>query len=560
MTLGKSLTKIGSKLDFNKGEWLTEFSICWDSIFRTVTLVKGKLHHSLASTLSSNLGKPFPDHSKSNHKKLMLLSDKITAKYDDLKRFKILYNKSYEKYVRSFREAESVISSRDAAIIEQQQQQQQQQLQQQNIKSNNNNNQSNDVIQGSGQNYITNLFNKMAPNADYAKKLNDRCIELIRNLNTSERDLTNTAVKLQEYQDNLINEIKTSIQEVEELDLLRLQFTSEGIHRLNLAEDLLLERILEAAVSLTDKVDIVDVDQEISTWLHIVDSSDQGKNKDTIQNESSDLFPKVEKLLESLDYLRSMSSKAMVLFNELSDVERSYCKGILKSHDRHGSVQNPDNNYNITTQLTNSFSQVHAQTADNYCGKIMQVLDFVVTRLDAAKMNLVEKQSEGNKRIERSNAIVSKNAQKLSSLRKTLNERRETLKNAKEGLGNQFTSPDPRENVQILNEDEEVNRIQDYDDFESEESTVASESSGDKKIGNPNFKGMDKIKRGFQQVGTNVLRATKLSVAVGLETPSERINRIGNITIIHIINTIINNIIIYRNPNSNIRKRRERLI
>ena len=160
-------------------------------------------------------------------------------------------------------------------------------------------------------------------------------------------------------------------------------------------------------------------------------------------------------------------------------------------------------------------------------------------------MNLVEKQSEGNKRIERSNAIVSKNAQKLSNIRKTLTERRETIRTAKDGSGTQFTSPDPRENNNniITLDDDEVNRIQDFDEFESEESTIASELSGDKKAGNPNLKGMDKLKRGFQQVGTNVLRATKLSVAVGLETPAERVSRIG-IVIINIIITIIINIII----------------
>ena len=522
-----------------------------DSIFRTVTLVKGKLHNSLASTLSSNLGKPFPEHAKGNQKRLMAISDKITSKYEDLKRSKISYTKSYEKYVRSFREAESVISSRDAAFIEQQTQSitKAQQTQA-------------DIGGQGGQNYISNLFNKMAPNGDYAKRLNDRCIELIRNLNNSEKDLSNTVTKLQEFQDNLIYEIKMGIQEVEELDMTRLQFTSEGIHRLNLAEDLLLERISEAAVTLTDRINIVDVDKEISIWLQIVDASDQGKNKDMNQNESSDLFPKVEKLLESLDYLRSMSSKAMVLFNELSEIERNYCKGLLKSHDKHGTVQYPDNNYNITTQLTNSFSQIHAQTAENYCGKVMQVLDFVVTRLDAAKMNLVEKQSEGNKRIERSNAIVSKNAQKLSSARKLLTERRETIRNAKDGSGSQFTSPDPRDNSGdvIPLDDDDVNRIHDFDDCESEESTITSELSADKKVGNPNLKGMDKLKRGFQQVGTNVLRATKLSVAVGLETPAERISRIGIIIIFINIFILMIDIIIYRNSNSAIRKRRKRII
>ena len=504
--LGNKLTKVGSRLDFSKVEWLTEFSICWDSIFRTVTSVKGNLHHSLAATLSSNLGKPFPDHAKINNKKLVALSEKITIKYDELKRAKTAYNKSYEKYVRSFRETEATISSRDAAIVEQQTQSSNQ----------------GEVVQGGQTNYITNLFNKMAPNADYTKKLNDRCIELIRNLNTNERDLSNTVIKLQEYQDNLINEIKLGIQDVIDLDLFRIQFTSEGIHRLNLAEDLLLQRMAEATTLLGEKIDSVDVDKEISIWLQVVDSSDQGK-KDLSQNDSSDLFAKVEKLLESLEYLRGMSSKAMILFNDLSDIEKGYCKGILKAHDKHTNIQNPDNYCNITSQLTSSFSHIHAQAADNYCGKIMQILDFVVTRLDAAKLNLIEKQSEGTKRIERANATVSRNAQKLSTLRKTLNERRETLKSAKEGLGSQFISPDPREII----DDDDVNRIQDDDECESEEmSSAASDVSGDKKLGNPNFKGMDKLKRGFKKVGTNVLRATKLSVAVGLETPAERVTRI----------------------------------
>lgn len=503
--LGNKLTKVGTRLDFSKVEWLTEFSVCWDSIFRTVTSIKGNLHHSLASTLSSNLGKPFPDHSKSNNKKLIALSEKITAKYDELKRAKTAYNKSYEKYVRSFRETEATISSRDAALAEQQTQ---------------SNNQG-EVVQG-GQNYITNLFNKMAPNADYTKKLNDRCIELIRALNMNERDLSNTVIKLQEYQDNLINEMKIGMQDVIDLDLLRIQFTSEGIHRLNLAEDLLLQRMAEATTILGEKIDAVDVDNEISVWLQVVDSSDQGK-KDLSQNDSSDLFAKVEKLLESLEYIRGMSSKAMVLFNDLSDIEKGYCKGVLKAHDKHTNIQNPDNYCNITSQLTNSFSQIHSQAADNYCGKIMQVLDFVVTRLDAAKLNLIEKQSEGNKRIEKANATVSRNAQKLSTLRKTLNERRETLKSAKEGLGSQFTSPDPRDVI----DDDDVNRIQDDEEFDSEDmSSAASDVSGDKKSTNPNFKGMDKLKRGFKKVGTNVLRATKLSVAVGLETPAERVSRI----------------------------------
>ena len=106
--------QVAGQSNNNKTDKWPEFQTACDTVLKSFTTAKGKLHLNLHTTLTSNVSKTLQDHYKTSNKTIQTLVGKIQALSDELRKTKQQYQRRIEKYGRLVVEAETTIHTRDA--------------------------------------------------------------------------------------------------------------------------------------------------------------------------------------------------------------------------------------------------------------------------------------------------------------------------------------------------------------------------------------------------------------------------------------------------------------
>jgi hypothetical protein len=402
------------------------------------------------------------------------------------------------------------------------------------------------------------MFAKITPEEN-KKRMVERCKELLKEIDTAENQLSNNAVKLKSLQADLKEEIGRSLCELKDLEENRLQFLRESLNKLCLADDLCIDRMNETATANMTQISALNAETEISGLLLSIDSmltevssqeaSSSSGNGETTAENCADLYPCVDKLLESFEYTRSTLQRLNFGILEVIEAEKSFCKGIQKLLDKHGNPKTTQNRRASATaasmgigtaptpaaaELLASFESpstraawehyirsysirldMHSQAVEVFTEKICVPLEAVISSLHNSRRELNDRKTASVKCIEAAQSNIQKQSQKLAKVQQTLRERRVTVRRAKEDLtdGSASSSASAAALDEPAAETEEADGTTDRLSF-SDAADPPNQNPAQKSSTASMMKSLEKM------------RATKLSVVVGLEKKEDRINRI----------------------------------
>lgn len=264
------------------------------------------------------------------------MSTKISTLVDDYKKAKQLHGKNLEKYQKMVSDTEAAIKSRYAASegdarlsVDKEPTL---------VKDDNFMNRS-----------LTKMLSKIAPE----KKLDDRCRDMVRELDAHEKALSATSKRLTLMRMELITEVTKAMCELEELETQRLQVMKEGLSRYCLAADLIANQQHEIITTVLERTNkLVANDEAVALMKEIdrppnltspgkrrTDGSDSEDESDT-GGELLVLFGKVEKLGEAMEYFRGLVTRSTTALLEVSECEGNYARITQRVLDRHGYSRN----------------------------------------------------------------------------------------------------------------------------------------------------------------------------------------------------------------------------
>lgn len=303
------------------------------------TTSSGKQLVGHSSNLSQNISKTFPEHVRLGKKRVGAIASKIANQVDEYKKAKALHAKNYEKYLRLAADTEAAIKSRVAAN---------------DAEARNSGEKEPQVVQG--DNFMNRSLNKMLSKIAPEKKLDDKCKDMVRELDLNERAVVASNKKLIVMRGDLLNEISKTMVELEELEAQRLALMKEGLSRFCLAADLIANQQGEVIASVLERTDrLVAVDEaallmrEIDRPVNAPNNSPLKKRSDSSDTEGEDpdtsaeltvLFSKAEKLGEAIDYFRSLVVRATNSMLEVAEADATYSRSAQKVLDRHGYCRN----------------------------------------------------------------------------------------------------------------------------------------------------------------------------------------------------------------------------
>lgn len=302
------------------------------------TSSSGKQLVGHASNLSQNISKTFPEQVRLGKKRVVTLAVKIGNQVDEYKKAKLLHSKNVEKYQRLASDTEAAIRSRAAANE---------------IESRSSSEKESVVVQG--DNFMTRSLNKMVSKIAPEKKIDDRCKDMVRELDVHERAVVASNKRLVVMRSDLMSEITKAMNELEELESQRLHFMREGMSRFCLAAELIgnqqsevINMVLERTNKLVANEEAIQVMREIDRPSNASTNSPVKKRSESTDSEDEAdtgaelavLFGKAEKLGEALDYFRSLVARATNSMLEVAEVEATYYRSAHKVLDRHGYCRN----------------------------------------------------------------------------------------------------------------------------------------------------------------------------------------------------------------------------
>jgi hypothetical protein len=459
----------------------------------------------------------------------------IQTSVDEFRKQKAAQQKSTEKYHKLVQEAEAAIKARDTAFLETEA---------------NKEHAEKDEKAGSFMNRSFNkvkMLAKITPE-DNKRRLVDRCKELVREIEQVEHQLSTNAIRLKSQQAEFIEEIGRSLCELRELEENRLQFLKESLTKLCLAENFYADRMNESFVVSAAQVSSFNPEAEVTGLItgieahagelsaHLQSSSEQLEN-------CADLFPPVDKLLESIEYVRSTLQRLNFGLLEVVEAEKVYCKSLQRLLDKHANAKSGGNRRASTAaamgmgstgavsvgdtlaavespstraawdHFVQSLSlrlEIHVGSTELFTDKVCAPLESIISGLHNGRREISDRRVSNAKCLDAAQSNVTKLSAKLAKLQQQLRERRSTVRKAKEDLGNETSSA--AMNIAEL-DDDDIEGSSPPDRVSVLEGTELGSSTG-KSGAASMMKSLEKM------------RTTKLSLVVGLETKTDRISRI----------------------------------
>jgi hypothetical protein len=328
-----------------QSQWLPTCSVALESIFKMTTATNGKQLVGFSTNLSQNLSKTFPEQVKAGKRRVTAVSTRISTAVDEFKKAKALHGKNLEKYQRMVTDTEAAIKAKYAAS------------EAEGGRTASVDKDAAAITQGGGvDNFMNRSLNKMLSKIAPEKKLDDRCKDLVRELDVTERGLIASGKRLLVQRSDLIIDISKAFAELEELETQRLTFMKEGLSRFCLAAELIASQqnetittVLERTNKLDATVESVNLMNEIDRPLNI--NSPAAKKRAEVNNSDSDddsssgselvvLFAKAEKLGEAMEYFKNLVARTAVSLTEVAETEASFSRSAQKVLDRHGYTRN----------------------------------------------------------------------------------------------------------------------------------------------------------------------------------------------------------------------------
>jgi ElaB/YqjD/DUF883 family membrane-anchored ribosome-binding protein len=248
------------------------YTAAWDSINKMNAKSIGPNHSMLSNTISHNVCKLFPDHTKLAKKKLQSLLLRITGLSDNLKKAVKAYNRNVEQYHAMIQEAEDLIQSKNseqsaavaiaAAAVATAAAGAIASSDTPNTLQNDNHHQIEDINK-SFRNFVAKI------NKPNDKPLTERCQDSLRDISTTESQLAANAGRLQETRKELSQEIAVAFQELADIETSRLHLMKNALSLLAMAENCFVEDTGVALSALMEHLISVDSDRDMLNVLQL---------------------------------------------------------------------------------------------------------------------------------------------------------------------------------------------------------------------------------------------------------------------------------------------------
>lgn len=173
--------------------------------------------------------------------------------------------------------------------------------------------------------------------ADALRKLDDRCLAQLEEIDICEDSLATGARVCNEIRKDLLAELVDCTNKIQDLEKNRIEFMKEG-----------LERFCQACQGMLDHVDLLiteqinqaaDIDFEAELEDLKLESIEMYKNAE--EQESPDPYLSaiavIEKLKEGIDSVKALILRSSSGMSELADAGKKYAKNCNRLVDRHGS-------------------------------------------------------------------------------------------------------------------------------------------------------------------------------------------------------------------------------
>jgi hypothetical protein len=518
-------------------------------------------------------------------KTLNNLLNKIENQFDELRRNKTSHRKQLDKYQRIIGEIELCIKSRNTLSITE------------NIDASHVTNVSaaagvakESTTSKDNESFMNSLkqFVKITP-IETMKRSNEKIRDLIKELDVMEVQLGSNSKKLSVTQQELIEDLGNAMGKLDQIESIRLNNLKEGLNRLYLAEDLLVNRLSEMMTLLMTDVNNLDCEHENQKLVESIDSYanteiSSANNKqltlllqciNVIESNTgsktnyaapmTDIFMKVTLLIEGLDYFRAIIMRSVAIINDLSDIEKSYSKTIAKVLDKHGyfatsdrrssmhSVSHDSNESTATSAsaavsnaVKSATSNIAAPAAVNNANKSSDLLGAIESPTmklawetivnvfsDHSDVHSATAEAFGTQIVTTFDAIMKH----LDIVKKDLSEKyllySRKVDNTSTNLQKlcaklskvRSSLKDRREAIKQAKDDVDTDPLPAVVNVEKEEQQDNVAAATTETNTNNTGNNGNKYIQGFEKLGTS-LRTSKLSVGLGLETAEERVLRI----------------------------------
>ena len=549
-----------------KVEWLPNYISLWDNSYKSLSALGGKQHTTLSSSLTQNISKKYPDFVKANKKRLAAMSSKIAGLIDDLKKAKQVHNKNVEKYQKMIQEAESAIRARGGVTDSSLDQ-----------RTTSVSAEVEPTKETKDNGFMNRSLNKMLSKIAPEKKSQEKIKDLLKEIEVAENSLVLNVQRINNMRLELTTEIGKALNEIEELESARLTLMKDGLSKVCLAVDLLVDKENEASELIASQITKINSKEELSNAVlkeldKLVALAVGSKRKECEEEGPSavaaasfelvELLATAEKVTDAMDYLKQLAVKVTNGLLDIADVERVYSKNAVKVLERHGFTSNGEVSPLTRSGASNSsgcsealqqlespllaagwqcvvrslscIAESHLRTSETLTEEICQKLDSVQKQVDLGRKELVDLLNNNSKKYETAHSSLEKVLVKLSKVQAFLKERRSTLKAAKEehgqAPGSTTTSTVSAANAAAVaaaaEESERESETEDAPPAAAAITAAATTAAEDKKEGDKR-KGSVMMMQGFENLGTT-FRNAKLKQQLGLESPADRIIRIEN--------------------------------
>lgn len=333
----KSLSKTTGNFSVGKSDPLTPIASIMEEMNRFATQNSGRNHAAIATNVSSNVCKTFPEYSKTSRKKVQVVFQRIAGIQDDLKKAKLVQAKNIENYLKLIKEAEMHIRIRDSPpeVLE---------------KMNDAERESFDDKEKFVNMSFSKMISKMTVNDKRPSA--ERIPELIREIDSEERQLDANSKRLAFCRANLLVEIERSVVEVMSIEKSRVHVVIDGFMKLFAIFDQFNQKVGEGIDSLDLQLSALQCDACMQLpndlkfseciALQFIPADEWSDALEDIHSGVPHIAIKIEKFMEIFESTMLYLQRIFQLFNEVADVERYRHRSFRKLLEKYDSPQTSD--------------------------------------------------------------------------------------------------------------------------------------------------------------------------------------------------------------------------
>jgi hypothetical protein len=351
--------------------------------------------------------------------------------------------------------------------------------------------------------------------------------------------------KINIFREKLIKEVEDSMDKLNELENNRQYLIQDNCLQIYNAEELFYNKLVESNSNITSQMKSFDSEKEINSIFIKIEQLDNIINTEVNDIKFVELNPKIEKIIDILDYFKSLVTRILQMSIDHSELEKLYAKSIQRSIEKNGltylisnskSVSNNNLQYPTFADYLNNYesstlkesvesisilylvkSNSHIQNIDKSTNNFHVTMSSIQKQLDLTRKNLFDKLSLNNKRIELSYSNISKLETKLMKLQSYLLERRETANKIREDISEIEALKEKEKDINN-NSTSISNKVisSDSNEIATPSSATSPPTSSNNTVASKNF-----LNHGFGKV----IQGKRMSIN-GLETPNDRLARI----------------------------------